>query len=449
VKLAQGIYSLAAIGVLYFWLHPIFRPEVWLAMSAGLGVVLTAYGLATRALMLAISGQFFVLISGMEFVRQLESGHPGWGYALVPMAVLLGLGTAVVKAEQWRGEAGASLEPLRQISVLYRGVAVIMSVGWVHEYIPGDHRCWVLVVLGTAAFAFNGWRRNLEGLALSAILTTAGLVTFVAGPNLDSGLRGVPFHWQTLMAILLILAQQQALRRFPDHFQVPEGWNHGILGVGGAALWLFTTRWMLASYSATELPLAWGLLAVAFAVAGGSLRERTYGWMNLVLIACAIGWFMLVAIGEGVAHSQGVNSIFVGHLFPMLLLLAEQQIARRNSDRIPLPEGAHQAMILTASVALWLFATRVIAVQAGSSFLTAGWTLLAFVMLVLGFLVRERMQRWAGLGVLGLALARVAIYDFWKLETLHQILSALALGVVLTALGFIYNRYQETIRKWL
>lgn len=449
VRLVQGIYSLAAVGVLFFWLHPIFRPEVWLAVTAGLGVVLTAYGLATRALLLAISGQFFVVISAVEFVRLLESGHPGWGFALVPMVVLLGLGTAVVKAEQWRGVDDATLEPVRQVSVLYRGIAVLMTVAWVHEYVPADHRFWVLAALGAAAFGFNGWRRNLEGLALSAILTVAGLVTFVAGPDFESGMRAVPFHGLSLLAIGIILAQQQALRRFPDHFPVAEGWNDVVLGVGGAALWLFTTRWMMASYSMTELPLAWGFLAVVFAVAGGVLRERTYGWLNLAMIAAGLVWFALLALTEGAAHPHGTRSTFAGHLFPIALLLVEQHIARRFADRIRLPEGMHHAMIISASVALWLFVTRVIVVGPGGSFLTAGWTLLAFAMLVLGFVVRERMQRWAGLGVLALALARVAIYDFWKLETLHQILSALALGIVLTALGFIYNRYQETIRKWL
>jgi uncharacterized membrane protein len=37
----------------------------------------------------------------------------------------------------------------------------------------------------------------------------------------------------------------------------------------------------------------------------------------------------------------------------------------------------------------------------------------------------------------------------WTLETFYRVLSFMALGVVLVALGFIYNKYQEKIREWL
>jgi uncharacterized membrane protein len=43
----------------------------------------------------------------------------------------------------------------------------------------------------------------------------------------------------------------------------------------------------------------------------------------------------------------------------------------------------------------------------------------------------------------------VFVFDVWKLETIHRILSFMALGVVLLVLGFIYNKYQDKIRQWL
>jgi uncharacterized membrane protein len=66
-----------------------------------------------------------------------------------------------------------------------------------------------------------------------------------------------------------------------------------------------------------------------------------------------------------------------------------------------------------------------------------------------GMVMRERMYRWIGLGILACALGRVFIFDVWKLETLYRILSFLALGVVLLVVGFIYSKYQEKIREWL
>jgi uncharacterized membrane protein len=64
-------------------------------------------------------------------------------------------------------------------------------------------------------------------------------------------------------------------------------------------------------------------------------------------------------------------------------------------------------------------------------------------------MLRERVYRWGGLCVLACALARGVIYDVWRLEPLFRVLSFLALGLVLLALGFIYNRYQAKIKGWL
>ena len=74
---------------------------------------------------------------------------------------------------------------------------------------------------------------------------------------------------------------------------------------------------------------------------------------------------------------------------------------------------------------------------------------MSFLVFATGFVFRERMHRWLGLGILTCALGRVVVFDVWKLETLYRILSFLALGIVLLALGYIYNRYQEKIREWL
>ena len=83
------------------------------------------------------------------------------------------------------------------------------------------------------------------------------------------------------------------------------------------------------------------------------------------------------------------------------------------------------------------------------------WLLLLFVaslqmsIFAAGILLRERFHRWLGLGVLAAAVGRVVLVDVWKQETIYRVLTFMALGVALLVIGFIYNKYQETIRKWL
>src|SRR5438552_166387 len=72
-----------------------------------------------------------------------------------------------------------------------------------------------------------------------------------------------------------------------------------------------------------------------------------------------------------------------------------------------------------------------------------------FVLFGCGVVSREKMYRWAGLGILAAALGRVIVIDVWTLDRIYRVLSFMALGIVLLVLGFIYNKYQEKIRQWL
>ncbi len=439
-RVVRMIYSAAAVGVLYYWLKPLCQEEAWLAASAGLGVVVTAYGLATRAWPLAVCGQVFMVVSAGVFVRLLVQGHPGWGYALAPMAALLLVAGAVVPFCARREELAASQPAVQQVGVLYRLVAVLMAVAWVHEYIPAAHRVWVLIAAGAAVFGFNQWRRDQEGIVLGGVLSAAGWATFVFLTE-----RPWTFDVPTLLALVVLLGQQQALRRGGAWLAWPAKVGEGVIALGGFAVWLWVTRGVVEATEVSRLSLAWSILAVLFAGAGLGLRERMYGWLNLACLGAGLGYFGLLVLSDEPAE----RVTYWGHLVPIAILLLEQQLVRRHPARLPFPESGHTTAMVVGGGALWLFVTRAIQIQSSGFLLTVGWTALGFTLLVAGFALRERVHRWMGLGLLGLALARVAIYDFWKLDTLYQILSALALGTSLVVLGFIYNRYQDTLRKWL
>jgi uncharacterized membrane protein len=118
-------------------------------------------------------------------------------------------------------------------------------------------------------------------------------------------------------------------------------------------------------------------------------------------------------------------------------------------ERFAVPAGAQSAVIVIGGLTLWLFVSRWVMRDASGFYLTASWSALALMLFACGMALRERMYRWLGLGILAAALGRVIVFDVWKLETLYRILSFMALGVVLLVLGFLYNKFQETIRKWL
>jgi len=326
----QGLYGLATVGVLYSWLAPRTGLPAWLALTSLLAVGITAYGVFTRAWLLAACGQIFMLVSGVQFVLQLAQAKPGWPLPLAPIAALGLLSFSTIEWFRQKPDASGRIsQPLLQLARLYRWVALAMSIWWTCEYIPPRERIWLLALLGLWVFVWAGWKQNREALLFGAVYTFTALMLFwlplIEAPKV---------YWPNLVVILILLGQRQFARQLPERYPIGPGVHTTVILIGGLTLWLFMSRWVL-----------------------------------------------------------------------------EQQ-----------PSGFY---------------------------LTASWSGLALAFFTCGIVLRERMYRWLGLGVLACALGRVVIFDVWKLETLYRILSFLALGIVLLVLGFIYNKYQEKLKEWL
>ena len=325
-----ALYALAVVGVIYLWLAPKTTTPNWIVTTSLLAIGLTAYGVITRAWFVAAAGQLFVAVSIAQFALQLWQSKPPFQFPLAPIACLFLLSFATVQWFQKRPDTDEHIsEPLLQLAFVYRWVALIMSLGWIWEYVPERERIWVLALLGLSIFLWAGWRRNQEALLFSAAYTATALALF---------------------------------------------------------------------------------------------------WLPLLLEA---------------------STVYVPNLLVILLLLAQRQVARRNPEHYPLSPGVHNAVIVVGTLSVWLFVSRWVLEMANGFYLTASWSVLALALFTTGLLLRERMYRWVGLGVLACALGRVIIFDVWKLETVYRILSFMALGIVLLVLGFIYSKYQEKIKEWL
>jgi hypothetical protein len=194
------------------------------------------------------------------------------------------------------------------------------------------------------------------------------------------------------------------------------------------------------------------------------IPERERIWLLSLLGLWAFVWSGLRRNREALAFSAvftlaalvlfwmpllELHRVYWPNLCALVALLCQRQVARRFPDRYGLEPQIHAAVILVGGISLWRFLSLWVLESASGFYLTASWSGLALVLFAVGIVLRERMYRWLGLGILGCALGRVIIFDVWKLESLYRILSLMALGVVLLVLGFIYSKYQEKIKEWL
>jgi len=179
------------------------------------------------------------------------------------------------------------------------------------------------------------------------------------------------------------------------------------------------------------------------AIAGWLNKREPLVFSGLYLVVAFASWFILVFTEPSLLNWP--------NLLALLGVLAAQQGVARWPQRFELPPEAPSTAIFMTGLALWLFVSRWVVLQSSGEhfYITASWAALAFLLFAAGFMLRERMHRWLGLGILACAVGRVFFFDVWKLATIYRILSFMALGVVLLALGFIYNKYQDKIRQWL
>jgi hypothetical protein len=200
--------------------------------------------------------------------------------------------------------------------------------------------------------------------------------------------------------------------------------------------------WVHTYIPARENVWVLGLVGTLIFLATAWKSNRYVAGFGTVYLAAAL--FRLV-----VAHLAPSPAIYFPNFLVVLAFLGLQQIARRLPNKFPIGEEWNTAMTVAGLLTLWLFVSKwVIVISEGAVYLTAAWAGLALIIIAAGFILRERMHRWIGLAILAFALGRVVI-DVWKLEFIYRIVSLLALGVVLLALGFVYNKYQEKIREWL
>jgi uncharacterized membrane protein len=280
----QGLYALALIGVLHFWLRPLNSPATWLVLTSALAVGITAYGVVTRSWFLAACSQIFLAISIGQFALQLWQLKPQWFFPLAPLAALGLLSFATVNWFQRKPDSGAAVrESLLQFAMVYRWVALLMSLWWVQEYIPAWQRIWFLAALGFAVFLFAGWQKSREAVLFSATFTAAALALFWIPRNPTA------VYLPNLLAILGVLAQQRIAKRLPERFSFDRNVHGALIIVGGLSLWLLLTRWISQSSGGFYLTAGWSALALVLFTCGIVLRERVYRWLGLAVLACALG----------------------------------------------------------------------------------------------------------------------------------------------------------------
>ncbi|MEI7808203.1 MAG: DUF2339 domain-containing protein [Verrucomicrobiota bacterium] len=344
-----------------------------------------------------------------------------------------------------------------KFSLGFGGVLLVLA-GLARQFLPDEPIAKNSNLTQGLLLVTLGFISKFTGLQLVLVLGVESVVLFVLGTQQQSAV--LKFFGGAVAAIATGWCVAEIRR------------NHApSLGTGASLIVLLAFNAFWANRQETgnpkrlrAEPMLFTLLAVLVSLVwiGNVLPARQYVWAYM---AAAIPPFALALWrrngNDFVAPAVFVFASFValwGHdglemevywpnLLALLIPLAMQQIFRRAGANIPIDEKIHGAIILVTGASLWRFATCWITTS--GIFLTMSWAGFAVIAFALGMFLRERFYRWLGLGVLAAAVGRVVLVDVWKQETIWRVVTFMALGMALLVVGFVYNKYQDAIRKWL
>ena len=448
LALRHGIEELAMLAVIGAYLAPIVLPDQ-AAQPALLLAYLEVVGLGAGVLAYHMSWQrcFDVALLGY-FGRGMVLA---WGILGQPVGL-------------WFVAAG--------------GIAALVATAgprWPEARAFGLAAAWLSLLLHNAPYQDTGTRL----LATAVAVALAGIVwwqhravTAIHSPALDSlpeGTESVIFLASPLAFALVSPLQ------FPGALQ---SWP--ALAPAAAAVAYSAAGWP--RRSVPHVALAFGLLALAAFVQWHGL-VIALAWSGLALCAVAVAVDRRLGQPGGLVVAPGLAALAFGQLFLMASQGREPQGAFVDSWAFAL-----YFYVLATALSAWLWrqdtpapgwaghGRTVLWVLAGAAILSGGsielhrlfaawesrwqaarlagdlalsayWLLCAAALVRTGFRLEQKAVRSAGLGVAGLAILKVALYDLSTLEALYRVGSFFVLALITLAVAYAYSRRAQAMSR--
>lgn len=429
-KFSERAFAFSTLGlavvaaVLWQKVDAAWQPTAFAVAAA---ISLTALRANLREV--ALPAQTFLFCGLGIFITRTAETPPSPWWSPLPLVILaLGL------MHWWQRQQAVKLDAGFRgfVELAYAGAATATGLWWMRAFCHGDTWLWATSAAALGTLLYGGLTKAsplaLAGQAFSAVASFSFAVALVD--------RHPAWH-AALAPVLNLALTSLLLSRLPLR---NDGRSLAQLAqVYRIAAMLLLSAWAFEYVDASgRVAFFAGLGALQMLFGAWSRkRERTitgavYATVGLAFFCTrfgtASGWLDLLAI---------------------LAVPASLRIGRWITGTDPLPSETRNALVAAAMASVWLWVTRWVNLQGHTEQLTAAWAVLALVIFAGGLGLRERIYRVGGFAVLALAIGRLFIVDVWRFDTLPRIVSFLALGAVLLVLSFVYNRFAETMRRWL
>lgn len=410
---------------------PYHAPEVGLVML-GLGVTLWLAYLVkpTRWPLpeLVWLGQLYAIVGA--FLTLITSTTP-WHFGLLGAIALIASQTHGLTLDRER--EGVYHLACRLFDFSFTAVALLSLAIWIP---PGiDSVSTQLILAASIPLLGHLYGSFLNRPAVIYFSQPFHLFTLILSSWAweSSGHLDSPTQSAALIALLLVAVHAAAAHLIP-RLQHREFFKDSQL-IATMLLW---AGWCLAFSDHWWFVLAWTAGALFLLPRASHTKALPATYLSLLTIGLA---------GVCIFESQQFWLRYLVLPVPFFIHLVQSRRDARADKKETQAQWVGLALFLILSLTV-IASQHVLEVFDGKG-LAICWALLGMAFFGLGLGVRVRAYRLGGLALLALSLGHVLIVDVWKLDTILRIFSFMTLGLVLLALGFIYNRWHESLRKLL
>lgn len=452
VAVAIAIPGLFATAVVATQAYELIAPVIGLEAAALIGAVGLFIAVRWSSMLVGSVGMLGALAAPM----MVGTGTDGGWIAFVALALAASVGVLLWQRWNWLGLGAFAVSAPQLIAWIWQGTITITEDG---VGAPSEPTLLVLAVLvgfwalyAAAAFGYELRARGEEKLPVSSwlLLLFSSVFVFVIGCAVVSESSDLALNaWIFGFAGAHLLLGGAAIR-FGVHREIGSLLTGGGIALAGIGL--------ANAFNGPVLVAVWSSMAASLAYMATRV-DRTYspvlsnaerllytafGFLGLAIVHVLVVEAPPNAIVEGVAD--------LGSSVVAIACCAGAAIACWYWGREIEPKTGTVVGFIGAAAFVYLGSVTIIdaigadaggeAREIGQAWLSAFWAASGFGAIAWGMARHSPKARLGGLALLTVAIAKVWTYDLAELEELARALSFVALGLLLLAGAFAYQRFK-------
>jgi uncharacterized membrane protein len=423
---AAGLAALYASDAATTLHYHLLSPALGLVIAGAIGAV--AFGTALRWSSQEIAG--IGIVGSLLAPVFVDAGTHTSSLVFMTIALVAAIGVVIRRGWAWLAVVAYVVSVPQAACWLYAehnsrlGLTLLVATAF-----------WLLYVAAAIGHELQAPTESLRLSSASLLLVNAA-VAAAGGWWLidDAGHRGGANAWLFALAGAHVVLGTLMLRSRASREVAMLLYGVAAMLVGIAVTVTLDGPAVVAAWSAEALVLAW---------AGRRTDTPKRGLIAALVFAGLAGAHVLVFEVPPTSLAYGLHSIptAIGAVALVLLALTGIAAAYQDVREVLAWIGAGLGVYLASALVVDLAGAHDgHSTQTSQLALSGFWAALGFAAILVGLLRRKRALRLGGLGVLTLAVGKVFLVDLAHLESIWRVASFLAVGLLLLAGAFAYQR---------